>query len=214
MARSASRSLIMFPPSEIVVLSSGLQSVCVQAKKVLCQSNDKCSGCKWWRCGCEPDGNPRAFFAWSAHRRWEPNTLSRRNHRVRCAPRQLWLQCEEAARDGSVMPIREVGKRGLRQQGGIGRLRGAPGNSSSNGCACNRRRLLCPSSPYHFCGARFLHFVRRNSLVGACALFAVLSRFLLGLVPAGKELLCRLPVAPFHLPHARNVVGVLVPVFE
>ena len=69
-----------------------------------------------------------------------------------------------------------------------------------------------PSSPYHFWGAKFLHFQRKNFLVRPGPLFAVRAGLLLGLVPAGKELLRRLLVAPLHVAHARNVFGVLVPV--
>ena len=74
--------------------------------------------------------------------------------------------------------------------------------------------IVVPSSPYRFWGARFLHFLGNNSLVGPRPLLAAVSCCLLGLVPAGKELLRCLLVAPLHLPHARNVVGVLVPVLE
>ena len=85
--------------------------------------------------------------------------------------------------------------------------------------ACGALRLqseatVVPSSPYRFWGPRFLHFPEKNSLVGARPLLAAVSCFLLGLVPAGKELLRCLLVAPLHLPHARNVVGILVPVLE
>jgi hypothetical protein len=66
-----------------------------------------------------------------------------------------------------------------------------------------------PSSSYCFSGAKFLHFQRNNSLVSACPFLANL---LLGLVPAGKELLRRLLVAPLQVAHARNVFGVLVSV--
>ena len=83
--------------------------------------------------------------------------------------------------------------------------------------ACGALRLqseatVVPSSPYRFSGAKFLHFPEEISLVGARPLFAAVSCVLLGLVPAGKELLRCLLVAPLHLPHARNVVGVLLPV--
>ena len=69
-----------------------------------------------------------------------------------------------------------------------------------------------PSSPYHVWGAEFLHFQQKNFLVRPGPLFAVRAGLLLGLVPAGEELLRCLLVAPLHVAHARNVLVVLLPV--
>jgi hypothetical protein len=78
-------------------------------------------------------------------------------------------------------------------------------------CACNQRRLSGPLVPIAF-GGRDSSTFRKKKLVASRPLLAVLARFLFGPIPAGKELLRCLLVAPLHFPHARNVVGVLVPV--
>ena len=69
-----------------------------------------------------------------------------------------------------------------------------------------------PSAPYRFWGAKFPHFQQKNFLGRPGPLFSVRAGRLLGLVPAGEELLRRLLVALLHVADARNVFGVLVPV--
>ena len=107
---------------------------------------------------------------------------------------------------------------------GIGRLGLAAGEAAGSRdkssrsvalrkrCACNQRRLSLPSNPYRFWGTKFPHFQQKNFLVRPGPLFSVRAGRLLGLVPAGEELLRRLLVAPLHIAHVRNVFGVLVPV--
>src|SRR5262245_38830051 len=89
------------------------------------------------------------------------------------------------------------------------------------GAAATGKRLslqrvstLAPLLPIAFGGPHSSTFTQRIFLVGPSAPFAAGPGLLLGLVPVGKELLRCLAVAPLHVAHVRNVVGVLVPVSE
>ena len=74
------------------------------------------------------------------------------------------------------------------------------------------KATVMPSTPYHFWRAGFPHFRQKNFLVRPGPLFSVHAGRLLGLVPAGEELLRRLLVAPLHVAHVHHVLGVLLPV--
>jgi hypothetical protein len=74
------------------------------------------------------------------------------------------------------------------------------------------KAVVVPLVPIAFGGPISSTFSEKKSLVSPRPLFAVPPCFLLGLVPAGKELLRRLLVAPLQVAHVRNVVVVLFPV--